>query len=597
MTKNPSSADKNRFSVNSGSRSRIDSQPFSRTPGCQKNRPSRIGKACRIAAANSNARNLPTSLCPSLSRIAKQSDLREAEDKHALKAIRSAIENECNRSNSLLGSRYVRGTPNCGRRSSSCMSTSTRRQRWNKHTKVCGNWCVRCQIGKPIPLSSSDTQAGHIRIVPPNDVRERSIAESTCSGQVWIIASEIRWSMKNAISVELSRKFHWCSILPLKTCASLLRCIPMSRSPLSSALAPPSSSDTYLVLIVARRIRWDTYSSSAIRGNQINFDVNFFSSVTSMFEIPKIANEIPVSNLIRQMRWRGTRNIQALGQRQFGGYRQKSLIPCSHEQMHRLTSGGSYVDFLKRFGGRPNPKQLVGSRKYKPESTWLYLLEKQNSMSYLRYCPSCAKTQFEEGGFSWWTVEHNLPGMLSCHNHQTPLHTMSWQEATQNWGLLPHECNWDFCIHEDDLVAQGLSENIVRLHLANIEFCPFVVALIALETIRCATGCDSDVLISNFMNRFAERFPAEIQMRIGLNETISPDQQVRRLIEDGILETPLATILVAMTAFVSVESFITAYIAILRGAMIRDTGSIIPGKALDRALDRHPDLAFRILFH
>ena len=81
-----------------------------------------------------------------------------------------------------------------------------------------------------------------------------------------------------------------------------------------------------------------------------------------MFEIPKIANEIPVSNLIRQMRWRGTRNIQALGQRQFGGYRQKSLIPCGHEQMHRPISGGSYVDFLKRFGGRPNPKQLVGKR-------------------------------------------------------------------------------------------------------------------------------------------------------------------------------------------------------------------------------------------
>jgi hypothetical protein len=305
------------------------------------------------------------------------------------------------------------------------------------------------------------------------------------------------------------------------------------------------------------------------------------------------------------MRWRGTRNIQALGQLAFGGYRKESLIPCPHNQIHRLSqldrsdcaSGRSYADFLKKFGGRPNPKQLVGSRKYNSESTWRYLLEKQNLVPNLRYCPSCAKAQFKEAGFSWWTVEHNLPGMLSCQNHQTPLRILSWQEATQHWGILPHECNGDFGAQEDNPIAQEFSENIFRLHSGNVEFCPFVVALIALETIRCATRCDSNTVISNFMNRFAERFPAEIQMRIGLNEAITPDQQVRRLIEDGILETPLATILVAMTAFISVESFVTAYKAILRGAMVRETGSIIPGKALDRALDRHPDLALRILFH
>jgi hypothetical protein len=109
--------------------------------------------------------------------------------------------------------------------------------------------------------------------------------------------------------------------------------------------------------------------------------------------------------------------------------------------------------------------------------------------------------------------------------------------------------------------------------------------MLALETVLNQEGCHRNDVVYVFMERFANRFPRQIQSRIGRNEVIAPDVQVRRLISQSILETPLATALIALTAFRTVASFRDAYSRLVRDSTIDQFGSFTPGRILDKMID------------
>lgn len=304
------------------------------------------------------------------------------------------------------------------------------------------------------------------------------------------------------------------------------------------------------------------------------------------------------------MRLTGHKDFAAVSTSMFGGYRIHSLIPWRAEEIPGVIAdkdtlpdvAGTDLRFLYKTGGRPWPTQLVHGRRLTPARHSCYLLGKSNKATHLRFCDECAKTQVEDDGFSWWRLGHNLPGVVSCQEHLTPLRYVSWEEATKSWGLLPHNVPYQHA-DDDDACALRFSKLVRAFDLSQMRFCPFVVATTTLESVRYVEGCSESELLRAFMDRFSWRFPRKTLTRIGKNEAIPPDLQVQRLITDGVLVSPLATVLIASTIYPEMESFQKGYLNLIKGSVAAPTGEFLPGKRLDRALDWYPQFALRAILH
>lgn len=321
--------------------------------------------------------------------------------------------------------------------------------------------------------------------------------------------------------------------------------------------------------------------------------------------IPRQSNELAISHAIRLMRFKGNPDVAAVCASEYGGFRKRSLIPWKADLINGMLSAGqgrevisaTGLPFLIKLGGRPWPKQLVPGRELTEDSYWAYLLEKSNRAQHLRCCGDCAAIDMEKYGYSWWRVEHNLPGVTSCIHHGTVLADMPWEDAFDHWGQLPHHYRGDEKFRQDGSFELSFSQAISQFQNQNRYYCPFVVAATALETLRRGEGCDRGELVGLFMDRFSHRFSAKTQARIGRNEAVAPDIQVLRLLVDGVVETPLATALIAMTIFPSVQRLNMAYDSMLSGSIVEPHGEITPGPLLDRALNWYPQFALRVVFH
>lgn len=320
---------------------------------------------------------------------------------------------------------------------------------------------------------------------------------------------------------------------------------------------------------------------------------------------PRKGDEILVSQVIRQMRSIGHMNFAEVSTSLFGGYRNHSLIPWRSTDIPRIISdkdaapdvAGTDLRFIYKAGGRPWPTQLIRDRQLTPERHSSYLLDKSNKTTHLRYCDECAKAQLNAEGFSWWRLSHNLPGVVSCQEHLAPLRDVTWEAATQNWGLLPHNIPYQPMANDDDACALEFSRLVRQIEMGQMRFCPFIVATTALESIRQGEGCSERELLGAFMKRFSWRFPQKVLARIGKNEATPPDLQVQRLITDGVLVSPLATVLIASTIYPDMESFKRSYLNLLKGSVPAPTGEFLPGKRLDRALNWYPQFALRTILH
>jgi hypothetical protein len=318
-------------------------------------------------------------------------------------------------------------------------------------------------------------------------------------------------------------------------------------------------------------------------------------------------SEITVSHAIRNMRWTGERDIAKMMSTLYGGFRPKSLIPWPMEQFPGICedpaisfdSDASDLRFTFLLGGRPWPTQLLEGRHLTKDTFWNYILEKSNKARHLRYCPACAMAQESANGFSWWQHHQNLPGVITCATHEIQLLDVPWDTATQRWGNLPHNLTTPNEAEQsrDDRCALDFSSAIRSFASESERYCPLVVSMLALETVLNQEGCHRNDVVYVFMERFANRFPRQIQSRIGRNEVIAPDVQVRRLISQSILETPLATALIALTAFRTVASFRDAYSRLVRDSTIDQFGSFTPGRILDKMIDRYPLLGPRLMLH
>lgn len=114
-------------------------------------------------------------------------------------------------------------------------------------------------------------------------------------------------------------------------------------------------------------------------------------------------------------------------------------------------------------------------------------------------------------------------------------------------------------------------------------YCPFIAAITVMEAIRTRFVADPENLVLATMERFADRFSGKLQARIANREQVAPDVQVLRLLRDGILETPLATVLLAMICFDSVDEFADRYAYYIEGSVM--TGDQFP-EPLGRRLER-----------
>ena len=166
-----------------------------------------------------------------------------------------------------------------------------------------------------------------------------------------------------------------------------------------------------------------------------------------------------------------------------------------------------------------------------------------------------------------------------------------------DWGALPHHYALRGQATTDDHFALELSVAMTQFQNQPRRYCPFILSVTTMDTFCRSRISLRDNPVEDFMDRFSERFSQRIQCRIARNEATPPDIQVKRLLNDCVLKSPLAPVLTAMTVFRSVQRLNEAYDKLLAGTVFRPTGEAIPGRALDRAMDRCPKSAIRILFH
>ena len=88
-----------------------------------------------------------------------------------------------------------------------------------------------------------------------------------------------------------------------------------------------------------------------------------------------------------------------------------------------------------------------------------------------------------------------------------------------------------------------------------------------------------------------------MQTRIARYESVPPDLQVIRLLKESVVASPLATALVAMSAFSNIEQLERAYIKLTKGSILESSGEIMLGRNLEKLLDYYPKHLKRVIFH
>jgi hypothetical protein len=303
----------------------------------------------------------------------------------------------------------------------------------------------------------------------------------------------------------------------------------------------------------------------------------------------------------------GVRNIKEMAKALYGGYRPFSMIqspienlPCYLDDPAEDPAGeGTDICTLVRLVGRPWPTQLLLRADFTHERCWRYALEMSSKLNSLRFCPGCARNQVESCGRSWWRLDDNLPGVCTCSEHQTPLVERSWEEVTTGWGMLPHQFGEIFDAAPDDIRAIKFSEAIREIQRTPMRYCPMVIALLSTEQVRINERCPKDEAIGYLMDRFAKRFPRDLQARIGINETTPVACQVESLVKKAVVKSPLATILTALSAFPDLACVNYGYNRLLEGSQFMDFGEINPTDHLSKMALAMPNSNFhyRMFFH
>ncbi|WP_316347337.1 TniQ family protein [Desulfuromonas acetoxidans] len=101
------------------------------------------------------------------------------------------------------------------------------------------------------------------------------------------------------------------------------------------------------------------------------------------------------------------KNIQALS----------DLMPDGHPWQHpkNIIARHTAINYLTYFHSKESRAKLWNAISIGDFTSWLplgfYML------GSARYCPVCAKEQIKAYGFSWFLVEHQLPGVVLCWKH------------------------------------------------------------------------------------------------------------------------------------------------------------------------------------